>query len=299
MVYEGSCITEINSIEEYLHFIKDYYEKSDRELWYRGHWSNTWDLKPNLYRNAEMITGSKGEIVKLRYNFVNFKDEFLKLKEEILKKSLFDISGLNDFHTMFIAQHYGLLTPTLDWTTDPLVALFFALDGNTHNDKEFPAIYILKPGFSNENSSLCYKDNSRITKPICIDNQDDLFNELTDDLNNSPANHVPIAIFSELDFSHRICKQSGKFTLHGAVGPLNYEWNDITIENEKFVDEIKINVKAIEGIKKYLTALNINKQIIYRDISTPLDNICDHIKKQELEIFKNSIAKANKTFLQK
>ncbi|MCS6132111.1 FRG domain-containing protein [Clostridium botulinum] len=296
MVYEGSCVTEINSLEEYLHFIKDYDEKSDRELWYRGHWSNAWDLKPNLYRNAKMITGSKGEIRKLSYNFVNFKDEFLKLKEEILNKHLFDISGLNDFHIMFIAQHYGLLTPALDWTTDPLVALFFALDGNTLKDEEFPVIYILKPGFCNEHSSLAY-NNTRITKPICIDATGNLFNELTDDLNNSPANHVPIAIFSDMDFSHRICRQSGKFTLHGAVGPLNYSWNNITIKNEKFVDEIKINIKAIDEIKKYLSVLNINKQTIYRHIFTPLDNICDHIKKQELEIFKNSIAKTNKTFL--
>ncbi|OVE67246.1 FRG domain-containing protein [Clostridium diolis] len=297
MVSEGSCTTEINSFEEYLRFIKNYYEKSGKELWYRGHWSNTWDLKPNLYRNAKMITGAKGEITRLRYSFVNFKNEFLKLKEEILNKHLFDISELNDFHIMFIAQHYGLLTPTLDWTTDPLVALFFALDGNAHEDEEFPVIYILKPGFSNEYSYLNYNDNSRITKPICIDDSDYLFNKLTDDLNNTPANHVPIAVFSELDFSHRICKQSGKFTLHGAVGPLNYEWNNITIENKKFVDEIRINVKAIEEIRKYLAALNINKQTIYRDISTPLDNICNHIKKQELEIFKNSIAEANKTFL--
>lgn len=298
MDYEDDYITQINSFEEYLRFIKSYYEKSGKELWYRGHWSNTWDLKPNLYRNAKMITRHKDEITILKYNFVNFKNEFLKLKEEILNKHLFDISRLNDFHIMIIAQHYGLLTPTLDWTTDPLIALFFALDGNTHEDEEFPVIYILKPGFSNEYSNLYYSDNNnRITKPICIDDYGDLFNKLTDDLNDTPANHVPIAIFSERDFSHRICRQSGKFTLHGAVGPLNYAWNDITIENEKFVDGIKINIKAIEEIKKYLSVLNINKQTIYRDISTPLDNICDHIKKQELEIFKNSIAKANKTFL--
>lgn len=163
--------------------------------------------------------------------------------------------------------------------------------------KNFQLYIFLNLVFSNEYSYLNYNDNSRITKPICIDDSDYLFNKLTDDLNNTPANHVPIAIFSELDFSHRICKQSGKFTLHGAVGPLNYEWNNITIENEKFVDEIKINVKAIEEIRKYLEVLNINKQTIYRDISTPLDNICNHIKKQELEIFKNSIAEANKTFL--
>lgn len=297
MEYDDGYKAEINSLEEYLRFIKNYYEKSGKELWYRGHWSNAWVLKPNLYRNAKMITNHKNEVTVLKYNFVNFKNEFSKLKDEIINKNLFDISGLNDFHIMFIAQHYGLLTPTLDWTTDPLVALFFALDGDTHEDDEFPVIYILKPGFSNSYSGLYYGDKKSFTEPICIDNLGGLFNKLTNDLNSSSLS-IPIAIFSEQDFSHRICKQSGKFTLHGAVGPLNYAWNDTLIKDEKFVDGIKINIKAIKEIREYLSALNINEHTIYRGISTPLDIICSNIKKQELEIFKNSIAKANKSFIE-
>lgn len=300
MVYEDECLIEINSLEEYLRFVKSYYKKNKGELWYRGHNSNQWKLKPNLYRDAKMITGSNNEITVLKYNFVNFKDEFSELKKEIIDKHLFDISELNDFQIMFIAQHYGLLTPILDWTTDPLVALFFALDEYTfkEEEEEFPVIYILKPGLCNANSFLVYNDKTNITEPLCIDDRNNCFNEWIDDLNNSPGNHIPIAIFSEMDFSHRICRQSGKFTFHGALGPLNYSWNDIAIGHEKFVDSIKINPKAVEEIKEYLLVLNINKQSIYRDIFTPLDNICEQIKKQASKTFINSIAKTNKALLQ-
>lgn len=214
MVYEGECITEINSIQEYLEFLKEYSESTNRELWYRGHCTNVWDLKPNLFRNAERIRGIPGEVTTLRYRFVNFKNEFLKLKEAIVKNNLLDISNLNDFQIMFIAQHYGLLTPTLDWTTDPLVALFFAINESVEDSDEYPVIFIFKPGFCNENSFINGSDNSIITNPICIDNQItiyqpdgtsvDLFNALADDLNNSPANHVPISIYSQKDFSHSV-----------------------------------------------------------------------------------------------
>lgn len=297
MNYKGSYLTEINSFEEYICFVKNYFKKSQGELWYRGHNSNQWKLKPNLYRTATMNLIPGRGVQALRYNFPNFQEEFTKLKEEFRNKNLFDTSKLNDFQIMFIAQHYGLLTPILDWTTDPLVALFFALDGYTSNDEEFPVIYILKPGLCNSNSNI-QRNNADITEPLNIDDMSHYFDEWMNDLNRGVATQIPIAIFSEIDFSHRISRQSGKFTFHGAVGTLNYPWNGIFIKGEKIVDEIKINPEAVEEIRECLLALDITEQTIYRNTSTELDEICKEIRDQELETFKKSIAKINDAVLQ-
>ncbi|WP_294352198.1 FRG domain-containing protein [uncultured Clostridium sp.] len=286
MGYNERFVSEVNSFEEYIHFIKEYKEKNNCELWYRGHASNAWELKPNLYRNAKMDVGDGKEITRLRYNIVNFNNEFKKFKQKVLNEGLSDTLELNDFHLMFIAQHYGMLTPILDWTIDPLVALFFAVEeANKFNDN-FPVIYILKPNLLNESSMVCKSDKSSIKEPICIDDiSNESFYRLTKDLNNTPANHIPIAIFSEMDFSHRISRQSGRFTLHGAIGPLNYSWNDITIKGQQFTDKIKINAGAVEEMKEYLSSLSINKNTVYRKLNTPLDKICNRIKQEELKKF--------------
>jgi len=297
LLYEENCLTEINSLAEYLSFIKNYSEKNKVELWYRGHRTNMWELNPNLYRYTKRIKGADNEITELRYDFVDFKDEFYRLKKEASDNDLFNIPKLNNFQIMFIAQHYGLLTPILDWTTDPLVALFFALDEYSYNDVEFPVIYIFKPGFCNANAFISHSDKSPIVEPVCIDNLNNHFNKWCDNLNIS-LGHIPIAIFSKNDFSHRICRQSGKFTFHQAVGPLSYSWNDIVIGDEKFVNALKINPKAVKEIKEYLLVLNINKKSIYRDTTpTSLDNMCVQIKEQGLKAFKNSINEANKVLL--
>ncbi|MED4784887.1 FRG domain-containing protein [Brevibacillus choshinensis] len=47
-----------------------------------------------------------------------------------IAKGLLRVKPKNDLEWYFLAQHYGVPTTLLDWSTDSLIALFFATQAN-------------------------------------------------------------------------------------------------------------------------------------------------------------------------
>ncbi len=88
---------------------------------------------PNILRNVKEIKNQfhedieprgvsesrRGQIVTYP-NVMKMLNEFKKTATQYL-----NIKPKNDFKWLFLAQHYGLAMPLLDWTTDPLVAFLF------------------------------------------------------------------------------------------------------------------------------------------------------------------------------
>ncbi len=221
------------SIDEILKLIpKHFHDFSKFGLWFRGQEDFSFDLTPSLFRQ-----GVKYKI-KTLYEKAMFRD-FLLLKHVQDRKSL------STFEFLTIMQHYRMPTRLLDWTSNLLVALFFAVQ----NHKKDGALFILDPCQLNRISSWNNQDGmyDYLTNEVVIRSNLARIDEDLSELLNVPeivniisksrtkmdltmqsegvflkfnskewqrTVETPIAVVPAQQHD-RILLQSGKFTLHG------------------------------------------------------------------------------------
>lgn len=139
---------EIDSLSDYINRTKEF--STDDTLWYRGHGSYKYQLLPNLYRGSVADFLENGQ-----YNSIHLAEDMRIQQYYATNYSFIKGSGINTTEWLGMAQHFGLKTRFLDWSTSALHALMFALekyadkktaDGQT----DIPCVWALKPQKMNQ-----------------------------------------------------------------------------------------------------------------------------------------------------
>jgi len=215
-----------------------------RPFWiYRGQADSEWLLAPKAGRQEYHIERSEDTgnsdlpDVDLR-RFKQWRSLAVAYKKDLPS---------NDFECLGFAQHYGLATRLLDWSLNPLVALFFAVDSESDMDA---AVYAYSPNWH--------------VRPDA------------GDLSSSRL----ISQYTPPPFDSRILVQSGVFTYHPEpTKPLTAERLGAA-DLGKLTPDHKSNLvrfvlpKAIKGIlKRKLSELGVSRKSMFPD----LDGLSDFV----------------------
>ena len=93
---------------------------------FRGHANVDWELEPAIDRSD--FSGLQGELERRDHERLAFA-EFKRLALSHLR-----VSPRNDWEFLTLARHHGAPTRLLDWTENPLAALFFAVEPLRRSD---------------------------------------------------------------------------------------------------------------------------------------------------------------------
>ena len=104
----------IDSLESYISTIYDIYNNfQPKSLVFRGHKSKSYELIPGVGRKDANLTIEQEKSI-----FYEFKRNY---------RRFYPLNLENDVDIMMLAQHYGLKTRLLDWSYNPFIALYMAV----------------------------------------------------------------------------------------------------------------------------------------------------------------------------
>lgn len=146
-------VTRLESWREFADLLEcSFFNRRETQFVFRGHRRADWALMPTLARIPvnNIITSDLANMQLERFK--------LAVRGRLRDSALVDLGQEDELWS--VGQHHGLMTPLLDWTYSPYVALFFAFqkeDSEDEIDNDYRAIYVVNKTFLKQ-----YEDETTI-----------------------------------------------------------------------------------------------------------------------------------------
>lgn len=270
----------INNVSELLNILKileSYFEDEFGKkafFIYRGHPSVEYKLIPSIFRKFKQ-EDDKHEYWK--YSLSNENEMYMHFIKEakLYIKNIDDNTNEGYLEWMVYAQHFGVPTRLLDFTHNPLVALYFACSKEENKDG---AIWIINLMNYKKFHSKLLKNEANVNKNTT---RNELIYEIISELKNGTLNCSKFPIqFIPYYLDERMSTQASSFLLWGQderpfedmIEKENYinissAKNGVSIEyegkSEEFILKILIPHEKKKTILEELDLLGVNPKSIF------------------------------------
>jgi FRG domain len=199
----------------------------------RGHSDGSWKLIPTIAR---------------RHRYWSDTDEFFSPQQEWqllqrFRRFAWPQAGriLTPWEAIFLARHHGLPVRLLDWTFNPLVALFNAVEPHDYGDRD-GAVWLLR---------------RKLSEPSDIDVLKD----------EDPLEIPGVRFVHPTHVSPRLVVQGGSFTIH------SHPWTDLADldSNQPKVDVLRLQKLVVPAAAKKklvneLLRLGVSTRTLFPDL---------------------------------
>lgn len=226
-------------------------------VWYRGLPSFRHKLLPTLHRYGIPVASEADLMNRFKQNAHEFLDE----------------RPQGEWEWMLLGRHHGLPSRLLDWTENPLVALFFASD--TLGTKANGVLWCLTPTELNKIANPT--EPSSLVLPMLLDEDEpspgDQFLDVYKTSSVSlarPDIPVPPAAVLSIRTNKRIQAQFGVFTIHHSDTTPLEAWGD-----HSHLWRFIIPKESKPSIRKELQRVGISALTLFPE----LDNVAEEAKR--------------------
>jgi FRG domain len=229
-------------------------------LWFRGHREMRWLLHPRVYRDR---FGKKSDGDRLLTERLLTQD-FRVLSSSIRRGSETDVE------LYFLQQHYRMPTRLLDWTTNPLAALFFAVEPQKGPEKD-GELFMMDAGQFRLNADNAPRKAYGIQFLGVADDRNPVLSEAIGRISQWSKKPFPAFIVPARphNFDVRINLQRSCFTFHVP------DQREITSDINPSLHSFRIPAAMKPKMRKELKMLSIDPFRIFGDLEHLAEWLCE------------------------